>query len=43
MTVEVLILDNGEYVRAGFYGSGDRVVSVVLPDIDIRIDSIFSE
>lgn len=42
-TVEVLRLENGQYVRSGLYGVGDVIVSNVLPGLDLSVDTIFAE
>ncbi len=42
-TVEVLKLENGQYVRAGLYGAGDVIVSLVLPDLNLSVNAIFDE
>jgi Uma2 family endonuclease len=42
-TVEVLQLENGQYVRSGLYGVGDVIVSNVLPGLDLNVDAIFAE
>ncbi len=42
-TVEVLKLENGHYVRAGLYGAGDVIVSLVLPGLNLSVDAIFAD
>ena len=42
-TVEVLRLENGLYVRSGLYGSGDVIVSHVLPGLNLSVDTIFAD
>lgn len=42
-TVEVLRLENGAYARSGLYGSGDVIVSHVLPGLNLSVDSIFAD
>ena len=42
-TVEVLRLENGQYVRAGLYGMGDEVVSLVLPGLHLSVNAIFAD
>ena len=43
MTVEVLTLSDSKFTRAGIYASGQRVLSTVLPNLEIGVDSIFSD
>jgi Uma2 family endonuclease len=42
-TVEVLRLENGQYVRSGLYGVGDIIVSNILPGLNLSVDTIFAE
>ncbi len=42
-TVEVLQLQNGQYVRSGLYGSGNVIVSHVLQGLNLSVDSIFAD
>jgi Uma2 family endonuclease len=42
MTVEVMRLQSGVYVRTGLYGRGTRIVSQALPGLAITIDDIFA-
>lgn len=42
-TVEVLRLEDGQYARSGLYGSGDVVVSHVLPGFNLSVDTIFAD
>ena len=41
-TVEVLALQNGQYVRTGLYGMSDAIVSNVLPGLALTVDAIFA-
>ena len=41
-TVEVLVLQNGQYVRAGLYGTGDTIASTVLPGLRLTVDAVFA-
>lgn len=40
-TVEVFVLENGAYTSMAVAQAGDRVVSRILPDIDLRADALF--
>ena len=42
-TVEVLNLQEGQYVRGGIYGIGDLVQSSVLPGFSLAVETIFAE
>ena len=42
-TVEVLNLQEAQYVRGGLYGIGDSVQSAVLPGFSLAVETIFAE
>lgn len=42
-TIEVMTLAEGTYRRAGLYGSGDMMASVVLPGFTLAIDELFAD
>jgi Uma2 family endonuclease len=43
ITVEVLNLVGAEYARSGHFASGQRVVSGVLPELIVEVNSIFAD
>lgn len=42
-TVEVLQLSAGNIERSGLYGLGDVIVSQVLPELNLSVNTIFPE
>jgi Uma2 family endonuclease len=41
-TVEILALSPEQITRTGLYGSGDSVISAVLPDLPLTVDEVFA-
>lgn len=40
--VEILVLQSGQYIRVGLYGTSDTVVSTVLSGLALTVDAIFA-
>ena len=40
-TIEVNVLDGGEFVSAGVYGAGDAVMSALLPGLSVDVGGVF--